>query len=336
MKNVLEVRGLEKKYGRRKVVDGVNFCVRESEIVGLLGPNGAGKSTSFKMTCGIVKPDRGQVFLGDQEVTEWPMFRRASEGRMGYLAQESSVFRKLTVEQNILAIFELLGVSYRERRKRTEELLEDFDITHIRRSKAGRLSGGERRRLEIARCLVSDPQIVMLDEPFAGIDPVTVQSIQEIICKLRARGIAILITDHAAREILQTVDRCYVISKGSVLCEGSPDQIMQHPEVRKEYLGDISDYFHRSATSARPSARSAATLASGSSALRLLDPNSAQIESEKIVEEATENDQPAAPPAPHGWFRRKKIYSVANSTLTPSSNPAKPPLQRPTRRRTDV
>ncbi len=336
MKNVLEVRGLEKKYGRRKVVDGVNFCVRESEIVGLLGPNGAGKSTSFKMTCGIVKPDRGQVFLGDQEVTEWPMFRRASEGRMGYLAQESSVFRKLTVEQNILAIFELLGVSYRERRKRTEELLEDFDITHIRRSKAGRLSGGERRRLEIARCLVTDPQIVMLDEPFAGIDPVTVQSIQEIICKLRARGIAILITDHAAREILQTVDRCYVISKGSVLCEGSPDQIMQHPEVRKEYLGDISDYFHRSATSARPSDRSAATLASGSSALRLLDPNSEQIESEKIVEEATENDQPLAPPAPHGWFRRKKNYSVANATVTPSSTPAKPPLQRPTRRRTDV
>lgn len=336
MKNVLEVRGLEKKYGRRKVVDGVNFCVRESEIVGLLGPNGAGKSTSFKMTCGIVKPDRGQVFLGDQEVTEWPMFRRASEGRMGYLAQESSVFRKLTVEQNILAIFELLGVSYRERRKRTEELLEDFDITHIRRSKAGRLSGGERRRLEIARCLVTDPQIVMLDEPFAGIDPVTVQSIQEIICKLRARGIAILITDHAAREILQTVDRCYVISKGSVLCEGSPDQIMQHPEVRKEYLGDISDYFHRSATSARPGARSAATLASGSSALRLLDPNSEQIEPERIVEEATENDQPATPPAPHGWFRRKKNYAVANSTVTPSSNPAKPPLQRPTRRRTDV
>ena len=336
MKNVLEVRGLEKKYGRRKVVDGVNFCVRESEIVGLLGPNGAGKSTSFKMTCGIVKPDRGQVFLGDQEVTEWPMFRRASEGRMGYLAQESSVFRKLTVEQNILAIFELLGVSYRERRKRTEELLEDFDITHIRRSKAGRLSGGERRRLEIARCLVTDPQIVMLDEPFAGIDPVTVQSIQEIICKLRARGIAILITDHAAREILQTVDRCYVISKGSVLCEGSPDQIMQHPEVRKEYLGDISDYFHRSATSAGPSARSAATLASGPSALRLLDPHSEQIETEKFVEEATENDQPAAPPAPHGWFRRKKNYSVANASVTPSSNPTKPPLQRPTRRRTDV
>ena len=336
MKNVLEVRGLEKKYGRRKVVDGVNFCVRESEIVGLLGPNGAGKSTSFKMTCGIVKPDRGQVFLGDQEVTEWPMFRRASEGRMGYLAQESSVFRKLTVEQNILAIFELLGVSYRERRKRTEELLEDFDITHIRRSKAGRLSGGERRRLEIARCLVTDPQIVMLDEPFAGIDPVSVQSIQEIICKLRARGIAILITDHAAREILQTVDRCYVISKGSVLCEGSPDQIMQHPEVRKEYLGDISDYFHRSATSAGPSARSAATLASGPSALRLLDPHSEQIETEKFVEEATENDQPAAPPAPHGWFRRKKNYSVANASVTPSSNPTKPPLQRPTRRRTDV
>ncbi|MFN3188889.1 MAG: LPS export ABC transporter ATP-binding protein [Aureliella sp.] len=238
--SVLSVQGLEKTYGRRKVVNGVSMNVEPSEIVGLLGPNGAGKSTSFKMTCGIVKPDRGRVILGDQDVTTWPLFRRASEGRMGYLAQESSVFRKLSVEQNILAIFELLGVPYRERKMRTNQLLEDFEITHIRKSKAGRLSGGERRRLEIARCLVSEPEIIMLDEPFAGIDPVTVQSIQEIIEKLRDRGIAILITDHAAREILQTVDRCYVISKGTVLVEGSPDVIMQHPDVRKEYLGDIS------------------------------------------------------------------------------------------------
>ncbi|MEM8735301.1 MAG: LPS export ABC transporter ATP-binding protein [Planctomycetota bacterium] len=238
--SVLSVQGLEKTYGRRKVVNGVSMNVEPSEIVGLLGPNGAGKSTSFKMTCGIVKPDRGRVMLGDQDVTSWPLFRRASEGRMGYLAQESSVFRKLSVEQNILAIFELLGVPYRERKMRTNQLLEDFEITHIRKSKAGRLSGGERRRLEIARCLVSEPEIIMLDEPFAGIDPVTVQSIQEIISKLRDRGIAILITDHAAREILQTVDRCYVISKGTVLVEGSPDVIMQHPDVRKEYLGDIS------------------------------------------------------------------------------------------------
>lgn len=239
--NVLEVIGLEKTYGRRKVVNGVSMNVGQSEIVGLLGPNGAGKSTSFKMTCGIVRPDRGQVLLGGTDVTTWPLYRRASEGRMGYLAQESSVFRKLTVEQNIMSLFELLGVPYRERKVRTAQLLEDFEITHIRRSKAGKLSGGERRRLEIARCLVSNPEIIMLDEPFAGIDPVTVQSIQEVIRKLRDRGIAILITDHAAREILQSVDRCYVISKGSVLCEGPPDVVKQHPEVRRDYLGDLGD-----------------------------------------------------------------------------------------------
>jgi lipopolysaccharide export system ATP-binding protein len=325
MVNVLEVRGLEKKYGRRKVVDGVNFCVRESEIVGLLGPNGAGKSTSFKMTCGIVKPDRGQVFLGEQEVTEWPMFRRANEGRMGYLAQESSVFRKLTVEQNILAIFELLGVSYRERRKRTEELLSDFDITHIRRSKAGRLSGGERRRLEIARCLVTDPQIVMLDEPFAGIDPVTVQSIQEIIVKLRERGIAILITDHAAREILQTVDRCYVISKGSVLCEGNPDQIMQHPDVRKEYLGDISDDFQRVVSPA------VSQVAARPSTIRLAATSSS--EEDEASERSAPSELAATIPVPHGWFRRSKPTPAPQAVTTTSNQP---PTQRPVRRRTDV
>jgi lipopolysaccharide export system ATP-binding protein len=240
MNAILEVVGLEKTYGRRRVVAGVNLRVDEAEIVGLLGPNGAGKSTSFKMTCGLVKPDRGSVKLGGIDVTDWPLFRRAGEGGMGYLAQESSVFRKLSVEQNICSLLELLGVPYRERWKRTEQLLEEFEIKHIRRSKAGRLSGGERRRLEIARCLVSDPKIIMLDEPFAGIDPVTVQNIQQIIAKLRDRGIAILITDHAAREILETVDRCYVISKGSVLHEGDPQSVMSHPEVRKEYLGEIA------------------------------------------------------------------------------------------------
>lgn len=239
--DVLEVRGLEKVYGRRKVVGGVSMRVGEAEIVGLLGPNGAGKSTSFRMTCGIVKPDRGQVFLGGIEVTDWPMYRRASEGRMGYLAQESSVFRKLTVEQNILAVLELLGVPYRQRRLRTDQLLDQFDIKHIRKSRASRLSGGERRRLEIARCLVSDPTIIMLDEPFAGIDPVTVQSIQQVIKRLCMQGISILITDHAAREILDTVDRCYVINNGTVLYEGPPADVRKHPEVRKEYLGDIGD-----------------------------------------------------------------------------------------------
>ncbi len=239
MATILDVSGLEKTYGRRRVVNGVSFRVEEGEIVGLLGPNGAGKSTSFRMTCGIVLPDRGKVTLGGLDVTDWPMFRRARDGRMGYLAQESSVFRKLTVEQNISSMLELLDVPRRERRERTEELLEQFDIVHIRKSRASKLSGGERRRLEIARCLVSDPQIVMLDEPFAGIDPVTVQGIQKIVERLRQSGISILITDHAAREILSFVDRCYVISKGQVLCEGTPDEVRNHPEVRRQYLGNI-------------------------------------------------------------------------------------------------
>ncbi|MEQ1828216.1 MAG: LPS export ABC transporter ATP-binding protein [Pirellula sp.] len=237
--DVLSVVGLEKTYGRRKVVDGVSMRVGDAEIVGLLGPNGAGKSTSFRMTCGLIMPDRGQVFLGGEEVTYWPMYRRARDGGMGYLAQESSVFRKLTVEQNISAMLELLGVSRAERRKRTDELLEQFKISHLRRSNAAKLSGGERRRLEIARCLVSNPRIIMLDEPFAGIDPVTVQSIQQTIFDLRDNGISILITDHAALEILSAVDRCYVISKGVVICEGTPEQVKQHPEVRKQYLGNI-------------------------------------------------------------------------------------------------
>ncbi len=237
--DVLNVVELEKTYGRRKVVDGVSFRVGESEIVGLLGPNGAGKSTSFRMTCGLVIPDRGKILLDNQDVTDWPMYRRAKDGHMGYLAQESSVFRKLTVEQNITSMLELLGMPWRARRKRCEELLEQFDIKHIRKSRAAKLSGGERRRLEIARCLVSEPRIIMLDEPFAGIDPITVQSIQDIILRLRSTGISILITDHAAREILSFVDRCYVISKGQVLCEGNPDEVKQHPEVRRQYLGNM-------------------------------------------------------------------------------------------------
>jgi lipopolysaccharide export system ATP-binding protein len=237
--DVLKVEGLEKTYGRRKVVDGVCMHVGQSEIVGLLGPNGAGKSTSFRMTCGLVMPDRGQVFLGGEDVTFWPMYRRAQEGGMGYLAQDSSVFKKLTVEQNISAMLELLGVGRAERNLRTQELLEQFKISHIRKSQASKLSGGERRRLEIARCLVSNPRIIMLDEPFAGIDPVTVQSIQETIFQLRDKGISVLITDHAALEILGAVDRCYVIYSGAVLYEGPPDDVRNHPEVRKLYLGNI-------------------------------------------------------------------------------------------------
>lgn len=236
---VLEAEGLQKTYGRRKVVDGVDLVVQPAEIVGLLGPNGAGKSTTFRMICGLIEPDRGEVRLGGIDVTQWPMFRRASEGGMGYLPQDSSVFKKLTVEQNILALYELLGVNRKTRQEKCDELLEQLKITHIRKSRAGKLSGGERRRLELARCLVSDPKIVMLDEPFAGVDPVTVQSIQSIIESLQKRGIAVLITDHAAREILGTVERCYVISKGTVLVSGTPEEVKQHPQVRDEYLGDL-------------------------------------------------------------------------------------------------
>lgn len=235
--DILSVQGLEKTYGRRRVVGGVSFRVSPGEIVGLLGPNGAGKSTSFRMTCGMVIPDRGKVFLNGLDVTDWPLYRRAKEGFMGYLPQESSVFRKLTVEQNISSMLELLGIAGKQRRQRTDELLERFDIGRIRRSRAAKLSGGERRRLEIARCLVSNPRIIMLDEPFAGIDPVTVQSIQQIIVELASSGIAILITDHAAQEILNGVDRCYVISQGLVLCEGDPEHVRHHPEVQRQYLG---------------------------------------------------------------------------------------------------
>ena len=337
--SVLEVKGLEKTYGRRKVVNGVSMRVNESEIVGLLGPNGAGKSTSFKMTCGIVRPDRGQVYLRDQEVTSWPLYRRAGEGRMGYLAQESSVFRKLSVEQNIASVFEMLGVPARERKERTDQLLEDFEITHIRKSKAGKLSGGERRRLEIARCLVSDPEIIMLDEPFAGIDPVTVQSIQEIIQKLRQRGIAILITDHAAREILQTVDRCYVISKGAVLCDGSPESVMQHPDVRREYLGDIVADEQLSAqlnatktTMVANSTETPSTApATQQAAVREAQPEQADAaEQETVVSEMPEPRKEGGHKLrrPHMLRRRRRV-----DTLEPASAEADEPSPAPTSRR---
>ena len=238
---ILDVSGLEKTYNRRRVVDGVGFSVDHGEIVGLLGPNGAGKTTSFRMTCGMVEPDKGTVTLNGVNVTKWAMFRRAKDGGMGYLAQESSVFRKLSVQQNLTAVMELLKIPRQQRKRRCEELLQQFAITHIRHSRAEKLSGGERRRLEIARCLVSKPDIILLDEPFAGIDPVTVQSIQGVIRELSENGIAILITDHAAREILEIVDRCYVISKGKVLCSGSAEDIKSHPDVRREYLGNMDD-----------------------------------------------------------------------------------------------
>lgn len=255
---LLDVRGLEKTYGHRKVVAGVDFHVDRGEIVGLLGPNGAGKTTCFRMTCGMIDPDKGKIFLNDADVTNWPMYKRARDGGMGYLAQESSVFRKLTVEQNLLGVMELLGRGPADRKQRCKELLDQFQIEHLRKSKAARLSGGERRRLEIARCLVSDPDLILLDEPFAGIDPLQVQSIQAVVRSLREREISILITDHAARELLQIADRSYVISEGVVLFDGPPAEVVRNERVRQIYLGEAIDAGpappHRPLASPRPRA----------------------------------------------------------------------------------
>jgi lipopolysaccharide export system ATP-binding protein len=239
--SLLQVRGLVKSYGSRRVVDGVDFEVSPGEIVGLLGPNGAGKTTTFRMACGMVDPDAGKVILADKDVTDWPMYRRAKEGGMGYLAQESSVFRKLSVAKNLLGVMEMLGMDRRTRNRRCDELLEQFGISKLRRAKALSLSGGERRRLEIARSLVSDPQIILLDEPFTGIDPVTIDNIQGIIRDLRDRGIAILITDHQVRETLEITDRSYVIRAGQVLCHGRPREVLNNPEARKYYFGEGMD-----------------------------------------------------------------------------------------------
>lgn len=238
---ILEAIGLVKIYGSRRVVDGVDFDVCPGEIVGLLGPNGAGKTTSFRMTCGMIEPNAGRVILNSIDVTHWPMYRRAREGGMGYLAQESSVFRKLSVQDNLLGMMEMLGVNRKTRRMRCDALLEQFNIAHLRKSVAMSLSGGERRRLEIARALVSDPKIILLDEPFTGIDPVTIDSIQEIIRCLREDGIAILITDHQVRETLQITDRSYVVHAGRVLCHGTPPEVISNPDARRLYFGEDMD-----------------------------------------------------------------------------------------------
>jgi lipopolysaccharide export system ATP-binding protein len=245
---ILEVQGLVKFYGRRKVVDGVNFEVEKGEIVGLLGPNGAGKTTSFRMTTGQITPQGGRVLFDGQDVTLLPMYRRARLG-MGYLSQETSVFRKLSVEQNIVAILEAMPASRslgrplkkNERWERTEDILHKFGLTHVRKNNAARLSGGEKRRLEIARCLVCEPSLILLDEPFTGIDPKTIGDIQQIVRDLRRLGIGILLTDHNVRETLKITDRSYLIKDGRVRTHGTPQQIIRDPVARDEYLGSTFD-----------------------------------------------------------------------------------------------
>jgi lipopolysaccharide export system ATP-binding protein len=233
----LRAEHLLKVYRGRKVVRDVSIDIRQGEIVGLLGPNGAGKTTTFYMVVGLTRPDGGSVLLGDEEITEMPMYLRAQRG-ISYLPQEPSIFRKLTVEENLLAVFETLNLPHAERERRTRELLEEFGLTHLTRNRAYSLSGGERRRVEIARSLAISPAFILLDEPFAGIDPIAVYDIQRIVSHLRSRGIGILITDHNVRETLKITDRAYIIKEGEIFRQGVPESLSEDAEVRRIYLGE--------------------------------------------------------------------------------------------------
>lgn len=237
---LLEVDGLIKAYKRRRVVDGVSFWVRRGEIVGLLGPNGAGKTTSFRMTVGLIRADAGRILLRGQDCRKLPMFRRARLG-LGYLPQEASIFRRMTVRENLLAVLETLPLSRKERWTESQRLMDDLELGHLADNLAETLSGGERRRLELSRALATRPEVLLLDEPFAGVDPINVQEIQELVGRLRDRGIGVLITDHNVRETLQSTDRAYIIHQGHILREGSGDELVRDPRVREVYLGDRFD-----------------------------------------------------------------------------------------------
>ena len=232
---VLRAEGLMKKYGKRTVVNGVSFDVKQGEIVGLLGPNGAGKTTSFYMTTGLVVPNGGRCYLGDHDITEYPVYKRAKLG-IGYLAQEASVFRKMTVEDNIASVLEMTGRPAAYRRERLESLIEEFSLQKVRKNLGDRLSGGERRRTEIARCLAIDPKFVMLDEPFAGVDPIAVEDIQYIVWTLKSHNIGVLITDHNVEETLCITDRAYLLFEGRILFQGTPEELAANQIVRDKYL----------------------------------------------------------------------------------------------------
>ena len=233
---ILKADNLVKKYKKRKVVNDVSVVVEQGEIVGLLGPNGAGKTTSFYMIVGLIKPNEGQIFLDSENITELPMYKRAKMG-IGYLAQEASVFRKLTVEENLMAVLEMTNLSKKAQKEKMEDLLEEFSLTHVRKNLGVVLSGGERRRTEIARALAVDPKFVLLDEPFAGVDPIAVEEIQSIVARLKDKNIGILITDHNVTETLSITDRAYLMFEGRLLKEGSAEELASDPQVRKVYLG---------------------------------------------------------------------------------------------------
>jgi lipopolysaccharide export system ATP-binding protein len=233
---ILRADNLIKKYKKRTVVNNISVEVSQGEIVGLLGPNGAGKTTSFYMIVGLIKPNAGQIFLDDQNITDLPMYRRAKLG-IGYLAQEASVFRKLTVEENIMAVLEMTNLPKKEQKEKMESLLEEFSLTHVRKNLGIVLSGGERRRTEIARALAVDPKFVLLDEPFAGVDPIAVEEIQTIVAKLKEKNIGILITDHNVNETLSITDRAYLMFEGKLLKAGSAEELAADEQVRRVYLG---------------------------------------------------------------------------------------------------
>jgi lipopolysaccharide export system ATP-binding protein len=233
----LHSKNLVKIYSKRKVVNDVSVKVGQGEIVGLLGPNGAGKTTNFYMITGMIRPNSGDIFLNDEVITNLPMFKRARLG-VAYLPQEASIFRKLSVEENLLAIMQMIGIPKNERRQRCEQYLEELNITHIAKSKGFQLSGGERRRTEIARTLVSDPRFILLDEPFAGVDPIAVEDIQNIVFGLKKRNIGVLITDHNVHETLSITDRAYLLFEGRILKEGTAEYLAQDEDARKLYLGE--------------------------------------------------------------------------------------------------
>ena len=235
---VLQTEGIGKSYGEREVVRGVNLEIRQGEVVGLLGPNGAGKTTSFYMIVGLVRPDAGRVLADGVDITRLPMYLRAREHGISYLPQEPSVFRKLTVEENILAVLEARESDYSLRRARTERLLDQLNLGHVRKTQGYALSGGERRRVEIARCLAIEPAFILLDEPFAGIDPIAVLDLQQIIFALKAGGIGVLITDHNVHDTLIVTDRAYIINEGKIFAAGTPGELGRNAEVRKIYLGE--------------------------------------------------------------------------------------------------
>jgi lipopolysaccharide export system ATP-binding protein len=236
-KSVLYTRDLVKVYGKRRVVDDVSVKVTQGEIVGLLGPNGAGKTTSFYMITGLIRPNSGHIFLDNDDITNLPMYKRSRRG-ISYLPQEASIFRKLTVEENLLAIMEVIGIKRLDRKKRAQELMEELGISHLAKNKGYNLSGGERRRTEIARTLVTNPKFILLDEPFAGVDPIAVQDIQNIVKNLKIRNIGVLITDHNVRETLSITDHAYLLFEGKILKEGNSEYLANDPEARKLYLGD--------------------------------------------------------------------------------------------------